>query len=99
MSEHLLPAPTTGADIDSVPQRPDHPDAEFADLRPSGQALFVYACHPMTSYGTPWAANHVARLVELYRAQRLSTPSAAGSASSAESARALAGTSSPSCRA
>lgn len=25
----------------------------------------VYACHPMATYGTPWAAHHVARLVEL----------------------------------
>lgn len=25
----------------------------------------VYACHPMTTYGTPRAAQHVARLVEL----------------------------------
>jgi hypothetical protein len=72
-----------GPDLDSVPDRAFELDDELADLWDPTPPL-VYACHPKSTYGTSWAAAHLARLVELLPGAEVIDPERCGWETSAE---------------
>ena len=58
-------------------------DADSAELYDRTDTL-VYACHPLTTYGTPWAARHLDRIAELLPDAQVVDPEHRGWGTSAE---------------